>query len=61
MTTIKNLCIPEKYEKNGETKTAWNKVGVLVETDKSTFIKLYHMPGVTIGVFDQKKRDEEAF
>jgi len=29
-----NLCKPEKYEKNGEEKTAWKNVGTLVIFEK---------------------------
>jgi len=29
-----NLCKPEKYEKNGEEKTAWKNVGTLVVFEK---------------------------
>jgi len=60
---MKNLCIRESYkDKKGEEKINWNRIGVLFESNDKQYIKLYHMPGVLVSVFDQKKKEstEEA-
>ena len=55
---MKDLCVRETYKKNGEDKVSWNKIGVLIETDKGKqYVKLFHIPGVLISVFDQKKKE----
>jgi len=56
---IKNLCIRETYkDKDGNERVAWPSIGVLIDgkNDKQ-YVKLYHMPGVLINVFEQKKKD----
>jgi hypothetical protein len=55
---MKDLCIREAYEKDGETKVSWNKIGVLIETKDKQYIKLFHIPGVLISVIEQKKKEE---
>lgn len=55
---MKDLCVKESYEKNGETKTSWNKIGILIESGDKQYIKLYHMPGVLINVFEQKDKKQ---
>lgn len=56
---MKDLCIRESYQKNGEEKVSWNKVGILIETKEGKqYVKLYHMPGVLISVFTQKAKQE---
>lgn len=58
---IKDLCVRESYTKDGEEKVSWNKVGIMIENENGkAFIKLFHMPGAYIGVFDQKKKEEQA-
>lgn len=59
---MKNLCIRESYkDKNDEEKVSWNKIGVLIETNEGKqYVKLYHIPGVLIKVFDQKKKEETS-
>jgi hypothetical protein len=45
---IGNLVFPTgKYIKDGEEKTSWMRVGVLIETDKGLRIKLDAIPVVT--------------
>ena len=45
---IGDLCFPAgKYHKDGEEKTRWMNVGVLLETDKGMRIKLDAIPVVT--------------
>ena len=58
---MKDLCIRESYEKNGETKVNWNKIGVLIDgKEGKQYIKLFHIPGQLISVFDQKKKEAPA-
>jgi hypothetical protein len=54
---MKDLCIRETYQKNGEEKTSWNKIGILFEANDKQYVKLFHIPGVLISVFEQKKKD----
>ena len=56
---MKDLCIRESYEKDGETKVSWNKIGVLIETKDKQYIKLFHIPGVLISVFEQKQKEKQ--
>ena len=56
---MKDLCIRETYEKGGESKTSWNKIGVLFEANGKEYVKLYHIPGVLINVFEQRKKDDQ--
>ena len=56
---IMNICSARKYEKDGEEKTAWRKVGELKTFDNGKqMIELYQTPDVYYGIFDQKKKDE---
>lgn len=57
---MKDLCIRESYEKNGEQKVSWNKIGILFEANDKQYIKLFHIPGVLINVFEQKKKGQPA-
>jgi len=43
-----DVCFPAgKYIKDGEEKTRWMKVGILLETDKGMRLKLEAIPVVT--------------
>lgn len=56
---MKDLCIRESYKsKDGTDKTSWNKIGILFEANDKQYVKLYHIPGVLISVFEQKKKEE---
>lgn len=56
---MKDLMIRESYEKNGETKVSWNKIGVLIESaNGKQYVKLFHIPGQLISVFEQKPKEE---
>ena len=57
---MKDLMIREEYERNGEKKVSWNKIGVLFEAKGKEYVKLNHIPGVLISVFEQKKKEEKA-
>jgi len=56
---MKDLCVRESYkDKSGQEKTSWNKIGVLIETEAGKqYVKLFHVPGVLISVFEQKKKE----
>ena len=60
---MKDLCVREVFidKKTGEEKVIWNKLGVLIETKEGKqYVKLFHMVGVLISVFDQKKKEAPA-
>lgn len=53
---MKYLCVGESYEKNGEKKVAWKRIGETFEgKNGKQYVKLYHMPGVLINVYDDEK------
>lgn len=62
-----NLVVPlREYEVNGETKKVWRSIGELTlfsgdNGDNYAKAELYHMPGVSISVFDQKEKDTTEF
>jgi hypothetical protein len=56
---MKDLMVRETYTKNGEEKTAWNKIGTLIESNGKQYIKLFHIPGVLISVFEQKPKEQK--
>lgn len=62
---MKDLCIRESYQdKNGATVTSWNVIGILWEKGDKTYVKLHHIPGQLISVFERKKKEvqeESAF
>ena len=58
---MKNLCIRESYKnKNGEEKVKWNIIGVLFEANDKQYVKLNHIPGVLISVFEQQKKESPS-
>lgn len=59
---MKDLCIRESYtNKNGEEKVSWNKIGVLIDSaNGKQYVKLFHIPGQLISVFEQKPREEKS-
>ena len=57
---MKDLMIRESYMKEGVEKVSWNKLGILIESNGKQYVKLYHMPGVLISVFEQKKKEEKG-
>ena len=61
-----DLTVPREYEANGETKTAWDPVGVMFRrtdrdgNDRGGFsLRFNHMPGVTIMAFPHEDKDRE--
>ena len=57
---VYNLCVAEKYEKDGEPKLKWNRIGVMFESKGKQYMKLYHMPGTLISVFEPKPKEEQG-
>jgi len=58
---IKNLCIRESYEdKQGEQRVSWNKIGILFEANGKQYVKLAHIPGTLISVFEPRPKDDNA-
>jgi len=54
---IKDICVRESYkDRDGNEKTSWNKIGILIDKGEKAYIKLFHMPGVLASVFDQKDK-----
>jgi len=58
---MKDLCIRESYQKDGEEKVSWNKIGILFESKGKEYVKLYHLPGVLVSVFEQKEKTEKGW
>ena len=55
---VKDLCIRESYtDGSGAEKTSWNKIGIFIDKGEKQYIKLYHVPGQLISVFEQKKKE----
>ena len=51
---ILNICTKKEYEKDGEKKVKWYKVGILKIADSGKqYIKLFHQPETEFHVFDQ--------
>ena len=51
-------------DKEGKEKKVWKSIGELTtfQDDDGTFfskVELYHMPGVSVSVFEQKPREQE--
>jgi len=58
---MKDLCVRESYDKDGAEQISWNKVGVLIEAKNGKqYVKLFHMPGVLISVFEPKNEKKSA-
>jgi hypothetical protein len=58
---VYNLCVAEKYkDKNGEDKLSWNRIGVMFESKGKQYMKLYHMLGTLISVFEPKPKETEG-
>ena len=56
-----NICTKKDYEKNGERKVAWYKVGVMKIADSGKmYIKLYQHPNTEFYVFNKHEKKEGA-
>ena len=58
---MKDLVIRESYTaKDGQEKVSWNKIGVLIDGNNGKqYVKLFHLPGQLISVFEQKPREDK--
>ena len=55
---VRNLCVGEKYtDKQGNEKMKWNTLGVIFTSGEKEYVKLFHMPGVLISVFEPRPKD----
>lgn len=58
-----DIVVPKKYQKNGEEKTAWNRVGTLVhfpangDKDEGYILELSMYQETTFKVFEQKPKE----
>ena len=56
-----DICTKKDYEKNGEQKRKWHKVGVLKQADSGKrYIKLFHQPETEFFVFDKDSKTEDT-
>jgi len=56
---IRDICIRESYkDSKGVDIVSWNKLGILIDKGEKSYIKLFHLPGVLLSIFDQKKREK---
>lgn len=56
---MKYLCVGEAYAKDGKEKMSWKRIGEMFEgKNGKTYIKIYHMPGVLVNVFEADKKDK---
>lgn len=54
------LCIGEAYEKDGEKKVAWKRIGEkFIAKNGKEYVKLYHIPGALINVFEDKPKESK--
>ncbi len=58
---VYNICTRKVYEKDGEHKMNWYKVGVLKIVDSGKkYIKLFHQPETEFFVFDKDENTSET-
>jgi len=56
-----HICTKKEFEKDGEKKVIWYRVGFLKEADSGKkYIKLYHQPQTEFFVFEREEKHEEA-
>jgi hypothetical protein len=56
-----NICTKKDYEKNGENKSKWYKVGIMKITDNGKkYIKLFHQPNTEFYVFDREEFQQSS-
>jgi hypothetical protein len=56
-----DICTRKDYEKNGEQKSKWYKVGVLKQADSGKrYIKLFHQPHTEFFVFEKDLKPQET-
>ena len=54
-----NVCLPKKYQKDGEDKTYWAKVGIMTDFEEKggKILDLHHLQG-TFQLFRIESEDE---
>lgn len=57
-----DICIPKTYQKDGEEKTQWNRVGKFIRFEKeggkeSHILELHMFPETKFMLFEEKPRD----
>ena len=56
-----NICTKKDFEKDGEKKVAWYKVGILKIADSGKqYIKLFQQPDTEFFVFEKDERPRET-
>lgn len=65
MTVFKDICSGRRYtDREGQDKTAWTRVGVLIEKDGKQYVKLEAIPlpnekgEVFLTVFEPRERGQ---
>jgi len=57
---MKYLCVGETYESNGEKKVGWKRIGEMFSGKSGKqYVKLYHIPGVLIHVYEQTSESKK--
>lgn len=50
-----DVCTKRVYEKDGEKKVKWYRMGIMKKTEKGNFyIRLFHQPEVDMFVFERE-------
>jgi hypothetical protein len=56
-----NICTKREFDKNGERKTSWYKVGVMKIADSGKkYIKLFQQPQTEFFVFDKDENTQSV-
>jgi len=56
-----HICTKKDFEKDGEKKTKWYRIGILKEADSGKkYIKLFHQPDVEFFVFEREENNPEV-
>jgi len=54
-----HICTKKEFEKDGEKKTIWYRVGFLKEADSGRkYLKLFHQPNTEFFVFDREENNQ---
>lgn len=56
-----HICTKREFEKDGEKKAKWYKVGTLKVADSGVqYIRFFHLPMVDFFVFENKPAEEKT-
>jgi hypothetical protein len=54
-----HICTKKDFEKDGEKKTKWYRIGILKEADSGRkYMKLFHQPDVEFFVFEREENNQ---